>query len=187
MHLNEGQYVVPWLNFSCSGNITAWEFSASVQNDRMRDKQVILQLWHPLPNDINPTSPSQFTFVTEVVLSTSIERRMNRERPFSFDLSHPLPFHSGDVLGFSVLNPVTGVRFAAVTASGLAEGGIYSRQTGDAIRGDDGAIRMENNVEVTLFDVNSGVETLLSYSPAMTVRFSTGRYIYSSQGISCCV
>ena len=183
--MNEGQYVVPWLNFSCSGNITAWEFSASVPNDRMPDKQVILQLWHPLPNNINPTSPSQFTFVTEVVLSTSIERRFNGERPFSFDLSQPLPFHSGDVLGFSVLNPVTGVRLAAVRARGMAEGGIYSRQTGGAVRGDDDddddddevEDRRENNVEVTIFDVNSGVETLVSYSPAMTVRFSTGTYI----------
>ena len=147
----------------------------------MPDKQVILQLWHPLPNNINPTSPSQFTFVTEVVLSTSIERRFNGERPFSFDLSQPLPFHSGDVLGFSVLNPVTGVRLAAVRASGMAEGGIYSRQTGGAVRGDeeDDEVedRRENNVEVTLFDINSGVVTLLSYSPAMTVRFSTGMYI----------
>ena len=107
----------------------------------------------------------------------------NRERPFSFDFSQPLPFHSGDVLGFSVLNTVTGVRFAAVTASGLAEGGIYSRQTGGAVRGDDDdddvEDRRENNVEVTLFDVNSGVDTLLSYSPAMTVRFSTGMYVYT--------
>ena len=188
--LNEGQYVVPWLNFSCSGTITAWEFSASVQDDRMPDKQVILQLWHPLPNNINPTSPSQFTFVDEVVLSTSVEGMFNRERPFSFDLSQPLPFHSGDVLGFSVLNTVTGVRFAAVRASGMAEGGIYSRQTGGAVRGDEeedeDEDRRENTIEVTLFDVNSGVETLLSYSPAMTVRFSTGTYILynSSQGIS---
>jgi len=158
----------------------------------MPDKQVILQLWHPLPNNINPTSPSQFTFVTEVVLSTSVEGTFNRERPFSFDLSQPLPFHSGDVLGFSVLNTVTGVRFAAVTASGMAEGGVYSRRTGGAIRGDDdddevgSGDRRENNVEATLFDVNSDVDTLLSYSPAMTVRFTTGTYILynSSQGIS---
>lgn len=179
IRLNEGQYVVPWLNFSCSGTITAWEFSASVQDDSMPDKQVILQLWHPLPNNINPTSPSQFTFVSEVVLSTSVERRFNRERPFSFDLSQPLPFHSGDVFGFSVLNTVTGVRFAAVPASGMAEGVIYSRLTSGAIRGDDdddddAEDRRENSVEVTLFDVNSDVDILLSYSPAMTIRFSTG-------------
>ena len=185
MKLNEGQYVVPWLNFSCSGNITAWEFVASVQDRRMPDKQVILQLWQPLPNNINPTSPSQFAFITEVVLSTSVEGTFNQERPFSFDLTQPLPVQSGNVLGFSVLNPRTGVTFAAVSASAMEERLIYYRQTGRTSRrrgrqrGDDGPEddledETEDSSEVTLFNINPNVNTISPYSPIMTIKFSTG-------------
>ena len=193
INLNEGQYVVPWLNFSCSGNITAWEFAASVQDRRMPDKQVILQLWQPLPNNINPTSPSQFAFITEVVLSTSVEGTFNQERPFSFDLTQPLPVQSGNVLGFSVLNPRTGVRFAAVTASAMEERLIYYRQTGGTSRrrgrerGDDGPEddledETEDSSEVTLFNINSNVNTIAGpHSPLMTIRFSTGN---SAQGMN---
>ena len=194
INLNEGQYVVPWLNFSCSGNITAWEFAASVQDDRIPDKQVILQLWQPLPNNINPTPPSQFVFITEVVLSTSVEGTFNQERPFSFDLTQPLPVQSGNVLGFSVLNPTTGVRFAAVTASAMEERLIYYRQTGGTSRrrgrerGDDGPEddledETEDSSEVTLFNINSNVGNIISsYSPVMTIKFSAGNSMHSEYG-----
>lgn len=191
-NLEEGQYVVPWLNFSCSGNITAWEFAASVQDGRMqgrrmRDKQVILQLWKPLPSSINPTSPSQFTLVTRVTLSTRVDG--NERTSFSLNLPQPLPFQSGDALGFSILN--TGLRIAAVTANGMAERVIYSSQTGGGGRGrgrggnskeDDAEEgRSEGSTsEVTFFDINTVVNPLSAHSPAMTIKFNTGN---STQGI----
>lgn len=190
--LEEGQYVVPWLNFSCSGNITAWEFAAvqdgRMRGGRMRDKQVILQLWEPLPSSINPTSPSQFTLVTSVMLSTRVDG--NERTSFSFDLPQPLPFQSGDALGFSILN--TGLGIAAVTANGMAERVIYSSQTGGGGRGggrggnskddDEEEGRSEGSTcEVTCFDISTTVVSPLSaYSPAMTIKFNTGN---SSQGI----
>ena len=162
-----------------------------MQGERMRDKQVILQLWKPLPSSINPTSPSQFTLVAEVSLSVVLSTRVDRNErtSFSFDLSQPLPFQSGDALGFSILN--NGLRFAAVTANGMAERVIYSSQTGGGGRGRDcGENSKEGDEEedssegstseVTFFDISTVVSPLSAYSPAMTIKFSTGN---STQGI----
>lgn len=178
--MTAGQYVVPWLNFSCSGSITAWEFAASVQDESTPFKRVILQLWQPLPSNINPTSASEFSLVHEVTLTTSIAGRFNQEMPFRIDLTQPLPVSSGNVLGFSVLNSEIGVRFAAVTASGMADRVIYSRQPRGGSRdserdesdSDEGS--SYNRDERTLFRISSNVNTITPYSPAMTIDFSTG-------------
>ena len=189
MHLNTGQYVVPWLNFSCSGSITAWEFAASVQDDETPWKQVILQLWQPLPSNINPSSSSEFSLVRAVVLSTSIDGTFNRESAIRIDLSQPLPVSSGNVLGFSVLNSERGLRFAAVTASGMADRVFYSRLPGG---GSGGGEREDRDAEEgssynrdDLFRIDSNVYNIPTYSPAMTIDFITGTSLQCS--INCCM
>ena len=118
----QGQYLVPGLNFSCDGFITGLTFAARVPGDRPREKQMYFQIWRP-------TRAQEYSLATEVVVSTSIQRKIGpRDRTLiTHSLSSPIAVSSGDAIGYSIVAAPTALQIARVSVTpDELEGVIYT-------------------------------------------------------------
>ena len=84
------QGIYPDTNFTCSGNIKSWILGA-VWVGSTDSRFTELQIWRPGSED---------GYYTKVGSSTIIIPSENTTQLYHFDLSSPLPFQAGDVLGY---------------------------------------------------------------------------------------
>ena len=80
------QAIFPQVNFTCSGSILSWVFGAQWEGNT--DSFTELQIWRPGSEDGFYTKVANTTIVTEEIRSKF------------YQLSSPLAFQAGDVLGF---------------------------------------------------------------------------------------
>ena len=82
------QAIFPQVNFTCSGSILSWVFGALWEGNT--DSFTELQIWRPGSEDGFYTKVANTTIVTEEI----------RSKFYPYQLSSPLAFQAGDVLGF---------------------------------------------------------------------------------------
>ena len=85
------QAIIPSTNFTCDGSIHSWVFGGRWRGST--DSLTELQIWRPSHRD----------GVYDKVGSTTInvmEGVLNQRRLYHTNLSSPLPFQAGDILGY---------------------------------------------------------------------------------------
>jgi hypothetical protein len=170
----QGQYLVPGLNFSCNGFITGLTFAARVPEDRQKEKQMYFQIWRP-------TRAQEYSLATEVVVSTSIQRRMRDRTLITHSLSSPIAVSSGDAIGYSIVAAPTALQIAraSVTPDEL-EGVIYTdgfqyddeddlEDEGDSQGSGNGARYIFINLARTNSDEDIQILSTAMFSPLITV------------------
>ena len=80
------QWVMPDLNFTCSGNVTKWIFAARWY--AWRSSYPDLQIWRPIGNG---------TYMK--MQSSKIDPRQNPTNRYEYTLKQPLEVRTGDIIG----------------------------------------------------------------------------------------
>ena len=91
--LNNEFRLIPDWNFTCDGSITTLLLSADIQQPRSEPLYPKVQIWRRSGSDMNQfnkVASRQITLVAGDFTPTGV---------FQYQLTPPLPFQSGDVLG----------------------------------------------------------------------------------------
>ena len=82
------QRILPYINFTCDGNILSWTFGAQWEGNSPRYTE--LQIWRS-SGDGSYTKVGSTTIMLEEENSTQL---------YQYTLTSPLPFQAGDILGY---------------------------------------------------------------------------------------
>ena len=85
---NNGQAILPYINFTCDGSILSWTFGAQWEGNSPRYTE--LQIWRS-SGDGSYTKVGNTTIMLEEESSTQL---------YQYTLTSPLPFQAEDILGY---------------------------------------------------------------------------------------